>query len=131
MRLNRESTSLRERRTRTPLGLVVHALALRLGALLAPRLERCAPALSLLLERLEPFLAVGTKRRGQRLRDDQIAVPLRVRRDDAPGRVRRGAARDGVLVRFGELVPLLALLPVVERELPGVDGIVLAREQPP
>ena len=41
----------------------------------------------------------------------------------------RAATVDGVLVSFGVIVPVRALLPIGYRELPGFDRICLAFEE--
>src|SRR5688572_17238864 len=78
------------------------------------------PRLAYLVKLLLPVFPVIAQRMDDRFCYDEIAIPLRVRRDDDPRRVPGRGLGDRVLVGAGVVVPVLALLPVIEIELPGL-----------
>src|SRR5205085_9453192 len=95
----------------------------------APGLQVAADELSLLIQPLTPRRAVRPHRGSDTVRDDQVPVPLRVRRDDDPGRVLRRALADRVLVSLRVVVPALPVFPVLDAQLPGVVRVLLPLQQ--
>src|ERR1051325_3883562 len=74
--------------------------------------------------RLGKLHVEGLEGLDENVRHREVAEPLFVRRHDEPRRLRRAAARQGLFVRRGVLVPKLSVREVAGRELPLLRGIV-------
>ena len=91
--------------------------------------ELGTPLLPNLVERLEPFLPVRAQRLREGFRHDEVPVPLGVGGNHDPRSMGQRAARDRILVRLGEVAPLVALLPVLDVDLPGRYRILFPLEE--
>ena len=85
-------------------------------------LDLADPGLGGRILHAQPFQGID-----QRLRDDEVPVPLAVGRHDGPRRPGRAAAVDGVLVGLHVVIPQAALGHVLLRELPHLVGVLPAR----
>src|SRR5947199_9752523 len=93
--------------------------------------NRLALFSSHLFQFLQPLLLEGSERVSQSLCNRQIAKPFIVGRDYKPGRVFSAATIECALVSCCVIIPMLALLPVANRELPRLDRLFLAFEESP
>jgi hypothetical protein len=101
----------------------------RVVAAPAIRLNRLSLFAPVFFQLLQPPLSEGHQRVPQRFRHRQVAEPFLVGRHDKPGRLWRATVVEHVLVCRGVVIPVRALLPIGDRELPGFDRIFLPFEE--